>query len=49
MKSIVEFAYELAQKEGNTKIKSLANQICNIFGASGTDYLRDLYEKNNNK
>ena len=47
MKSIVEFAYELAQKEGNTKIKSLANQICNIFGASGTDYLRDLYEKNN--
>ncbi|MHA1877954.1 MAG: hypothetical protein ACTSUC_16040 [Promethearchaeota archaeon] len=47
MKSIIEYAYELAQKENNEEIKSLANQICNILGAAGYDYLREIYEKNN--
>ncbi len=43
MKSIVNYSYEL----DNTEIKAMADQICNILGASGIDYLRKTYEKYN--
>jgi len=47
MKSIIKYAYQLAQDKEDSGIKDLANQICNILGAAGYDYLRDIYEENN--
>jgi len=43
LKSIISYAYELSDRD----IKQMANDICNIIGASGFDYLRPVYEKYN--
>ncbi|MCK5533819.1 hypothetical protein KAI68_01790, partial [bacterium] len=41
--SIVEFLYKSKDK----KIKKEANEICNIYGKRGIDFLRKLWKKNN--
>jgi len=40
IRSIVEFLY----KTGDEKNKKEADEICNIYGSRGLDFLRDLYE-----
>lgn len=44
IRSIVEYLYEVRDKE---TIDS-ANKICNIYGSRGLEFLRDIYERNNN-
>jgi hypothetical protein len=44
VKSIVTYAYELDDKD----TKQMANDISNILGAAGFEYLRVVYEKYNN-
>jgi hypothetical protein len=38
IRSIIEFLY-------NTDSKEHASKICNIYGARGAEFLRDIYEK----
>jgi len=40
IRSIVEYLYNSCRKE-------IANEICNIYGASGFEFLRDIYDKYN--
>lgn len=42
IRSIVEFLYKSSNREG-------ANKICNIYGTRGNEFLRDIYEKQQNR
>lgn len=42
--TLVSFLYD---NKKDTKIKGIADEICNEYGRQGMDFLRELYEKNN--
>jgi len=44
IRSIAAYLYDVKDKES----KVLADEICNIYGSRGNDFLRDIYEKNKN-
>jgi len=43
IKSIIEYLYQIKDKEST----GYANQICNIYGNRGYDFLREIWENNN--
>lgn len=47
IKSIVVYAYEQNVELQDTEIKQMASDICNILGAAGFHYLREIYERYN--
>ena len=44
---IVDYLYEIGKKEKVDKYTKQANEICNIYGSRGLEFLRGIWEKNN--